>query len=74
MLGLSEVGNNWKLIIGNFIVVFGSSLVYQLYDLLPKGEFPSMFEFYTAIVTAGIATLAFYGLNRVIVKKEAPTQ
>jgi len=69
MLGLSDKGNDWKYIVSNFFIVFGSQVGFELFELLPTGVFPSAFEFYKATITAFISALAFYGINKARTKK-----
>jgi len=67
-VGISNEGNNWKMVMLNFLVVFFAQFVFKLYDLLSTNEFPEPFECYQALITAAVATLAFYGVNKAIVK------
>jgi len=71
MLGLNKNGNSWKYLVGNFFLFFGSQIVFELYEMLPSGVFPSLFQAYEAAIKSLIATLAIYGLNRAT--KKEPT-
>ena len=67
MLGVSNSGNNWKIIVANFVLTFTVQVVWLLYELLP--DMPCPMECYGIVVKSVALTLAFYGLNKVVTKK-----
>jgi len=50
--------------------VFAVQVAWCLYEMLPTGQFPCPFDFYRAAITAFVTTTAFYGINKLSVKKE----
>lgn len=71
-LGLSNVGNNWKLIVGNFLVMFGTQMAFKINDVLNTGVYPSGFEVVKVISNSLVVTLIFYGYNKWTEKKAEP--
>ena len=69
MFGTSRNGNNIKLVIANFFIVFLAQLVYTAYELLSTETFPTTFEVYKAVIVALVATLGFYGINKITHKE-----
>jgi len=70
-LNLSSNSTNLKLdALGNFLTVLFVQLLFQLYDLLALERFPTEWEFYRALIVSFIATMVFYGYNKVKVPQE----
>ena len=72
-LGINTNGNNWKFAVANFFVVFLAQLAYGLYENLSTEQLPTPFECYKMVIVALVATLGFYGINRLIPKEETET-
>lgn len=69
-LVLNSGSNSWKTYLGNFVAVWVAQLVFRLYDLTQTGKFPTPFELYSSAIAAAVATLIFYGYNKLTTKKE----
>lgn len=70
MLGLSAVGNNWKIAVGNFLAVFGVQAAFKLDEIINAGKYPSEFELVKLVSNSLIITLVFAGYNKLMEKKE----
>ena len=64
-LGINVDGNSWKLAVLNFAIIFIAQVAYGLVELLPSGEFPTMYEFYKSAIIGFVTTLGFYGINKI---------
>lgn len=62
MLGLGK--NNWKMALGNFIIIFGTQIAFKIDDILNLGRYPTTFELVKIGSNSLIITLIFYGYNR----------
>lgn len=51
----------------NFLIMFAIQLLYVLQDLLPN--YPTMKDLYGAVITSLLVTASFYGLNKIIEKR-----
>ena len=71
MLGVSDKGNSKKIIVANFLITFIVQVAWLLYEMLPNP--PSVLEIYGIVIKSLALTLAFYGLNRVVVKSDEPS-
>ena len=71
-LGLSEIGNNWKLVIGNFIILFLVQLVLNFNDIFngPIENWPTNWELCKITLNSLTVTLIFYGFNKFVLNKE----
>ena len=70
MLGLGY--NNWKLAIGNFVVIFGSQVAINLSELMVVPEaWPTPWWVCKTLLTSAVATLIFYGYNKLTNKSAA---
>lgn len=65
MLGLSTRGNNWKLVVGNFLTVFLIQFVFALNDVIQTGRYPEIFEVVMMASSSLVTTLIFAGYNRI---------
>ena len=63
-LGFSNNGNNWKLVIGNFLITFGVQAVFKLEEIINQGRYPTEFECCKIGINSLAITLIFYGYNR----------
>lgn len=63
-LGLSNVGNNWKLILANFLLMFGVQVAFKFDEIINTGSYPSGFEMVKIASNSLIVTLIFYGYNK----------
>lgn len=70
MLGLSAYGNNWKLAIGNFLLIFGVQIAFKLDEIINTGTYPTEFEVVKVISNSLVITLIFAGYNKLTEKKE----
>ncbi len=71
MVGVERSDSNtWKNVVGNFVITFLAQFIFAANEMLSTGAFPSEFELYKASVTSLAVTLGFYGVNRIIHKKE----
>ena len=68
MLGLGF--NNWKMALGNFLIVFGTQAAFKIDDILNTGTYPTAFELAKLLSNSLIITLIFYGYNRQLKKAE----
>ena len=69
-LGLSNAGNNWKLILGNFLLIFGVQIAFKLDEIINTGTYPTEFEFVKVLSNSLVITLIFYGYNKATEKKQ----
>ena len=63
-LGLSNVGNNWKLVLANFLLMFGVQAAFKFDEIINTGSYPSGFEIVKIASNSFIVTLIFYGYNK----------
>jgi hypothetical protein len=70
MLGLSSMGNSWKLYVANFLVMFGVQIAFKFDEIINTGNLPSQFEFIKIVSNSLVITLIFYGYNKITEKKE----
>lgn len=73
MLGFSNKGNNLKLIVLNFLLVFGVQVAFKLDDIINLGAYPSGFEFIKVLSNSLVITIVFYGYNKLSDKKKDPS-
>lgn len=67
MLGLGY--NNWKLAIGNFVVIFGAQVGFGLLDLMSTPEvWPTPWWVCKTVLSSAVATALFYGYNKLTAK------
>ena len=64
MLGFSTKGNNLKLIIANFILIFGVQTVFKLDEIINAGKLPTEFELIKIVSNSIVITLIFFGYNK----------
>ena len=70
MLGLGY--NNWKLAIGNFVIIFGVQVGIGLLDLMATPEvWPTPWWVCKTLLTSVVATALFYGYNSLTKKTAA---
>lgn len=70
MLGLSSKGNNWRLIVGNFLLVFGVQLAFKFDEIVNAGALPTPFEFVKIASNSLVITFIFYGYNKITTKEK----
>ena len=70
MLGFSVKGNNWKLVLANFFLVFLVQIAFKLDDVINAGNYPTTFECIKLLSNSLVITLIFYGYNKLTDKKE----
>ncbi len=70
MLGLSRKGNNLKLAVANFLLIFGVQIAFKIDEILNTGRLPTEFEFVKVVSNSLVITLIFYGYNKLTEKKE----
>lgn len=70
MLGLSSKGNNWKLVVANFLVMFMVQMAFPINDILNSGIYPEIFDIVKIASNSLVTTLIFYGFNRARAKEE----
>ena len=73
MLGLGY--NNWKMALGNFLIIFGVQVSLNLNDLLQSLNAWSDTSTLAVVKIIGSSlatTLIFYGYNKMTQKKEEP--
>jgi len=63
-LGFSNKGNNWKLVVANFLLIFLIQMAFELDAIITMGHFPTVFEVVKTASSSLVATLIFYGYNR----------
>ena len=64
MLGFSAKGNNWKLILGNFLLVFGVQIAFKIDEIINTMQYPTIFECVKILSNSLVITLIFYGYNK----------
>ena len=69
-VGLNKNGNNWKYAVGNFFITFGAQTGFVAYETLSSAKLPTMFEIYKILITSFVATLGFYGINKISLKRD----
>lgn len=67
MMGIGN--NNWKVALANFLIIFAVQVIFGLQDLM-QTDIPEIFPFLKMIVNAAVATLIFYGYNKVTKQKD----
>jgi len=70
MLGLSAKGNNWKLALGNFLLIFGVQIAFKIDEIINTGRLPTEFEFVKVLSNSLVITLIFYGYNKMTAKEK----
>ena len=70
MLGLSSKGNNWKLILGNFLLIFGVQIAFKLDEIINTMQYPTVFECVKIVSNSLVITLVFYGYNKMTEKEK----
>jgi hypothetical protein len=72
MLGLSAYGNNWKLALGNFLLIFGVQIAFKFDEIINTGALPTQFECVKIASNSLVLTLIFYGYNKYMSKEKTP--
>lgn len=72
MLGLGR--NNWKMSLGNFLIIFGVQVAFKVDDYLTTLCLPSPIECAKIISNSLVITLIFYGYNRLTKKADKSCQ
>ncbi len=66
MVGTESKNSKWKDVVGNFLITFLAQLAFVAQEALGTGAFPTALECYRMGITSLVATLGFYGVNRII--------
>ena len=70
MLGLGY--NNWKMAVGNFLIILGSQIIININDLMATPDvWPTPWWFCKTVLTSAVATGIFYGYNKLTNKTSA---
>jgi len=64
MLGFSVKGNNFKLVIANFLLIFGVQTAFKLDEVINTGKLPTEFELIKIVSNSIVITLIFFGYNK----------
>jgi len=64
MLGFSVKGNNLKLVIANFLLIFGVQTAFKLDEIINTGKLPTEFELIKIVSNSIVITLIFFGYNK----------
>jgi hypothetical protein len=70
MLGINDVGNNWKFVVANFIITLVAFIIYSLIQTVPQNRLPTEVEVFWAFVVALGEAFTIYGINKTMKKEE----